>query len=128
MSEKVGETDRPIPDDWQIASLKSVSLNRAKNGFFKKPELVGAGYKLVNVSELYQPFGIDTRLESVERVTAVAGQLNHHVLGVSGSAVEFEHELALTKSVRDLCGLEGDVNLPLNLHVHSSGPCLPRAR
>ncbi|TWU08375.1 restriction endonuclease subunit S [Stieleria varia] len=75
MSDKIGKTNRPIPDDWRIDSLKSVSLNGAKNGFFKKPELVGSGYKLVNVSELYQSFGIDTRVESVERVAATPADL-----------------------------------------------------
>lgn len=75
MSDKIGKTNRPIPDDWRIESLKSVSLNGAKNGFFKKPELVGTGYKLVNVSELYQSFGIDTRVESVERVAATSADL-----------------------------------------------------
>lgn len=49
MSSKVGPTDRPIPDDWSIKSLSSVSENGASNGYFKKPELVGSGYKLVNV-------------------------------------------------------------------------------
>ena len=87
MSEKVGKTDRPIPDDWKLASLKCVSLNGAKNGFFKKPELVGAGYKLVNVSELYQPFGIDTRLESVERVAATPA--DHVKYGVEEGDVFF---------------------------------------
>ncbi len=46
------------------------SIDGLKNGYFKKPELVGSGYKLINVSELYQDYGIDITLESVERVDA----------------------------------------------------------
>lgn len=50
--------------------LASVSIGGAHNGYFKKPELVGNGYKLINFSELYQSFGIDTDHAKVERVRA----------------------------------------------------------
>ena len=60
----------PIPKNWRIMPLASVSIGGAHNGYFKKPELVGAGYKLINVSELYQSFGIDTDHAKVERVRA----------------------------------------------------------
>ncbi len=61
---------RPLPKDWEVKPLVEVSTGGARNGYFKKPELVGKGYKLINVSELYQPFGIDTDLPTVERVEA----------------------------------------------------------
>lgn len=59
-----------IPREWEVRTLGALSISGLKNGYFKKPELVGKGYKLINVSELYQDFGIDTRLTSVERVEA----------------------------------------------------------
>ncbi len=55
--------------------LREVSCGGAQNGFFKKPELVGFGYKLINVSEIYQPFGIDTGHHKVERVRAKVNDL-----------------------------------------------------
>jgi type I restriction enzyme S subunit len=64
-----------IPVEWKVEKLKSLSRGGAKNGFFKKPELVGSGYKLINVSEIYQPFGIDTNRDSVERVNATPSDL-----------------------------------------------------
>ena len=48
-----------IPVEWDIRNLTSLSCGGAQNGFFKKPELVGSGYKLINVSEIYQSFGIN---------------------------------------------------------------------
>lgn len=57
-----------IPKDWDLETLFDVALGRISNGFFKKPELVGSGYRLVNVLDLYQDFGIDLNL--VERVNA----------------------------------------------------------
>ncbi|MDD5581389.1 MAG: restriction endonuclease subunit S [Methylobacter sp.] len=57
-----------IPKEWNIFKICEVSTDCLKNGYFKKPELVGKGYKLINVSELYQPFGIDIFNAKVERV------------------------------------------------------------
>lgn len=59
-----------IPMDWDVKTLGEMSKSGAQNGFFKKPELVGSGFKLINVSELYQPFGINTEITNVERVRA----------------------------------------------------------
>jgi type I restriction enzyme S subunit len=55
-----------IPKDWEVKTLRELSVGGISNGFFKKPELVGSGYPLVNVFDLYQDFGIDLSL--VERV------------------------------------------------------------
>jgi len=57
-----------IPKDWDVKTLRELSVGGISNGFFKKPELVGSGYRLVNVFDLYQDFGIDLSL--VERVNA----------------------------------------------------------
>jgi type I restriction enzyme S subunit len=57
-----------IPQDWDVKTLRELSISGISNGFFKKPELVGSGYPLVNVFDLYQDFGID--LSIVERVNA----------------------------------------------------------
>jgi len=62
-----------VPKEWDIYSLVSLSTGGLKNGYFKKPAYVGRGFKLINVTDLYQPFGIDTRLPAVERVFAEAG-------------------------------------------------------
>lgn len=57
-----------IPRAWQVASLLDLAVGGISNGFFKKPELVGSGYRLINVLDLYQDFGIDVNL--VQRVRA----------------------------------------------------------
>lgn len=57
-----------IPVEWEVCSLKQLSMDGLSNGLFKKPSLVGSGCRLVNVVDLYQPFGIDLRL--VERFNA----------------------------------------------------------
>lgn len=57
-----------IPKDWEFDTLTNLALRGISNGFFKKPELVGSGYRLINVLDLYQDFGIDLNL--VERVNA----------------------------------------------------------
>jgi type I restriction enzyme, S subunit len=59
-----------IPKEWGVKSLVDVTPGGPKNGYFKKPELVGRGYKLVNVTDLYQPYGIDTDYPAVERIEA----------------------------------------------------------
>lgn len=55
-----------IPVGWNIKLIKEISLGNIKNGLFKKPSLVGSGFPLVNVSDLYQDFEID--LNKVERL------------------------------------------------------------
>ena len=64
-----------ISVEWDVQRLGDISRGGAQNGFFKKPELVGSGFKLINVSELYQPFGIDTKREEVERIEATPEDL-----------------------------------------------------
>lgn len=59
-----------IPKEWRVAQLTEFSNGGLKNGYFKKPDYVGRGYKLINVSDLYQPFGIDINHKDVERVFA----------------------------------------------------------
>jgi type I restriction enzyme S subunit len=61
--------DSPVgrmPAEWQMDTLAKLAHGGISNGLFKKPELVGHGYHLVNVLDLYQNFGIDLSL--VERV------------------------------------------------------------
>lgn len=57
-----------LPKKWGVTNLASIAVGGITNGYFKKPELVGDGYRLVNVSDLYQDFGVDTNL--CERVKA----------------------------------------------------------
>ncbi|MEY3255059.1 MAG: hypothetical protein RLZZ29_190, partial [Cyanobacteriota bacterium] len=57
-----------IPKDWEFDTLAGLAVGGISNGFFKKPELVGTGYCLINVLDLYQDFGIN--LNFVERVNA----------------------------------------------------------
>ena len=59
-----------VPKDWEVESVKSLSIGGLKNGYFKKPELVGRGLELVNVTDLYQPFRINIYEHKVERVEA----------------------------------------------------------
>lgn len=57
-----------VPQTWEVDEIINLSKDGLKNGYFKKPEYVGQGYKLINVIDLYQPFGIDINKDSVERV------------------------------------------------------------
>ena len=63
-----------IPREWEVRQLIDIAVGGISNGFFKKPELVGSGYRLVNVSDLYQDFGVDLNL--VERVNATKPVFN----------------------------------------------------
>jgi type I restriction enzyme S subunit len=57
-----------VPKDWLVENIEEVSLGGFKNGYFKDPKLVGSGTKLVNVTELYQNFGIDIIPDKVQRI------------------------------------------------------------
>src|SRR5699024_6212966 len=67
-----------IPVEWQIASLYDLSEDGAKNGYFDTPSLVGSGYKLINVADLYLSFGIDTSTPSVARSKASTADLEKY--------------------------------------------------
>jgi len=86
-----------IPKEWEVRPFHSVLAGNLQNGYFKKPELVGTGYKLVNVSELYQPFGIDTDQPNVERVAATS--TDFYKFGVQ------EGDLFFTRSSLVLSGI-----------------------
>jgi type I restriction enzyme S subunit len=57
-----------VPKDWYVNSIENVSIGGFKNGYFKDPKLVGSGMKLINVTELYQEFGIDITPDKVQRI------------------------------------------------------------
>ncbi|WP_394225957.1 restriction endonuclease subunit S [Pseudoalteromonas spongiae] len=57
-----------VPNDWDVHPVENVSIGGFKNGYFKDPKLVGSGKKLINVTELYQDFGIDITTDKVERI------------------------------------------------------------
>lgn len=57
-----------VPKDWDVHPVEKVSIGGFKNGYFKDPKLVGSGKKLINVTELYQDFGIDITTDKVERI------------------------------------------------------------
>ena len=53
-----------IPDGWSKTDLLSLSSNGLMNGAFNDPKLVGTGYKLINVVNLYsEPCIKTTELE-----------------------------------------------------------------
>ena len=53
-----------IPDGWSKTDLLSLSSNGLMNGAFNDPKLVGTGYKLINVVNLYsEPYIKTTELE-----------------------------------------------------------------
>ena len=57
-----------VPKGWDVHPVENVSIGGFKNGYFKDPKLVGSGKKLINVTELYQDFGIDITTDKVERI------------------------------------------------------------
>jgi type I restriction enzyme, S subunit len=86
-----------IPKEWEIHPITDLSIGGLKNGYFKKPELVGSGLKLINVSELYQDYGIDIKLESVERVEVNAADYKKYKVEIG--------DLFFTRSSLVLAGI-----------------------
>jgi type I restriction enzyme, S subunit len=103
-----------IPKEWRVRPFQSVLTAKLQNGYFKKPELVGRGYKLVNVSELYQPFGIDAERDDVERVEA--GPMDLQKYGV------LEGDLFFTRSSLVLSGI-AQCNVVLRLREPTLFEC-----
>jgi type I restriction enzyme S subunit len=104
-----------IPVEWEVASLAELSCGGAQNGFFKKPELVGSGYKLINVSEIYQPFGIDTRLEKVERIDATHEDLQKY--GVSEGDLFFTRSSLVLEGIAH-CNIIREIHEPTLFECH----------
>jgi len=50
-----------IPHGWRIVTLKELSLLKISNGAFNDPKLVGLGYKLINIVDLYRGPQIRTK-------------------------------------------------------------------
>ena len=48
-----------IPVGWEVKRLGDLSANGINNGVFRDPKKVGQGYRLINVYDMYQGFGID---------------------------------------------------------------------
>ncbi|MBN2801883.1 MAG: restriction endonuclease subunit S [Deltaproteobacteria bacterium] len=72
----------PIPKEWEVKRLGALAKDGLKNGYFKKPEYVGWGYKLINVSDLYQPYEIDINQKDVQRVFATANDYSKYEVQV----------------------------------------------
>lgn len=103
-----------LPKEWEVKPFRSVLSANLQNGYFKKPELVGRGFKLVNVSELYQPLGIDTEQADVERVEASPADYQRY--GVA------EGDLFFTRSSLVLTGI-AHCNVMLKLHEPTLFEC-----
>jgi type I restriction enzyme S subunit len=104
-----------IPMEWSTAPMRSVAHGGAQNGYFKKPELVGSGYKLINVSEIYQPFGIDTDLEKVERIAASQNDLKNY--GASEGDLFFTRSSLVLGGIA-YCNILRQVNEPTLFECH----------
>lgn len=63
-----------IPKGWELSSLRELAQGGLANGVFKEPSRAGRGCPLVNVGDLYAPFGID--LDRVERFAATPAELS----------------------------------------------------
>lgn len=59
-----------IPVDWDVTTLLHVAKTSMQNGLFFKPELKGAGVKLINVGDLFSRYPIDTESLELFRATA----------------------------------------------------------
>ena len=104
-----------IPVEWDVRTLRDVACEGAQNGFFKKPELVGSGYKLINVSEIYQPFSIDTNREEVERVKATPNDLLKY--GVNEGDLFFTRSSLVLEGIAH-CNLIRTINEPTLFECH----------
>ena len=104
-----------IPVEWDVLHLKDVSIGGAQNGFFKKPELVGFGCKLINVSEIYQDFGIDTNNRKVERVDVTPKNLKKY--GVTNGDVFFTRSSLVLEGIAH-CNIINKVYEPTVFECH----------
>ena len=50
-----------VPKGWEKKYLKEISVARISNGIFNDPKLVGSGYKLINVVDIYEPREVNTK-------------------------------------------------------------------
>ena len=50
-----------IPKSWEVKTLIDVATNGISNGVFNDPKMQGSGYRLINVYDMYQGFGIDDK-------------------------------------------------------------------
>lgn len=50
-----------IPKSWEVKTLIDVTTNGISNGVFNDPKMQGSGYRLINVYDMYQGFGIDDK-------------------------------------------------------------------
>ncbi|RZR40297.1 restriction endonuclease subunit S [Vibrio vulnificus] len=48
-----------VPNGWEYKKLKDISVGKLNNGIFNDPKLVGSGYKLINVVDIYEPLEIN---------------------------------------------------------------------
>jgi type I restriction enzyme S subunit len=71
-----------VPKEWEVEPLIKLAKDGLKNGYFKKPEYVGWGYKLINVTDLYQPYEIDLRQKDVQRVFATSSDYGKYEVQV----------------------------------------------
>jgi type I restriction enzyme S subunit len=51
-----------VPDGWESKQLIECGIGGISNGVFCDPKNVGSGYKLINVYEMYQGYGVDVNL------------------------------------------------------------------
>ena len=56
-----------IPKSWEIKALSELAVNGISNGVFNDPKMQGSGYRLINVFDMYQGFGInDQKLKKLK--------------------------------------------------------------
>jgi type I restriction enzyme S subunit len=51
-----------VPEGWTAQKLIDCGIGGISNGVFCDPKKVGSGYKLINVYEMYQGYGVDVNL------------------------------------------------------------------
>jgi type I restriction enzyme S subunit len=102
-----------IPKEWEIETLRGLAVGGISNGFFKKPELVGSGYRLINVLDLYQDFGIDLNL--VERVNATEEE--HYKYAVQPGDCFFTRSSLNLMGIAH-CNILRDLNEPAIFECH----------
>lgn len=103
-----------VPREWEVEPLLELAKDGLKNGYFKKPEYVGWGYKLINVTDLYQPFEIDTNQTDVQRVFATTNDYSKYEVQVG--------DLFFTRSSLVLEGI-AHCNIVLNLPEQTVWEC-----
>jgi type I restriction enzyme S subunit len=82
-----------VPKNWEVETLINLSLNGISNGVFNDPKKVGSGYKIINVFDMYQRFGVDVsslKLVNIEQSEFLRNKVEYGDVFFTRSSLKLE--------------------------------------